>query len=89
MPLLIAVNFSPVTRENYTMTIPADAPSIYEELFTTDDAAWGGSGLHNEGRLTAQPVMAHDNSETHRCLTVTLPGMSTVIFAPVKRQRRS
>ena len=89
MPLLIAVNFSPVTRENYTMTIPADAPAIYEELFTTDDAAWGGSGLHNEGRLTAQPVMAHDNSETHRCLTVTLPGMSTVIFAPVKRQRRS
>ena len=89
MPLLIAVNFSPVTRENYTMTIPADAPAVYEELFTTDDAAWGGKDLHNEGRLTAEPVMSSDNSETHRQLTVTLPGMSAVIFAPVKRQRRA
>ena len=89
MPLLIAVNFSPVTREGYTMTIPADAPSIYEELFSTDDAAWGGTDLHNEGRLTAEPVMSPDNSETRRRLTVTLPGMSTVIFVPVKRQRRS
>ena len=89
MPLLIAVNFSPVAREGYTMTIPADAPAVYEELFTTDDPAWGGSGIRNEGRLTAQPVMTQDNSETHRCLTVTLPGMSAVIFAPVKRQRRT
>ena len=89
MPLLIAVNFSPVTREDYTMTIPADAPAVYEELFSTDDAAWGGGDLHNEGRLTAEPVMSLDNSEMHRQLKVTLPGMSTVIFAPVKRQRRS
>ncbi|MBE6656990.1 MAG: 1,4-alpha-glucan branching protein GlgB [Ruminococcaceae bacterium] len=89
MPLLIAVNFSPVTRENYSMMLPADAPAVYEELFSTDDAAWGGSDLHNEGRLTAQPVMAPDNSETRRCLSITLPGMSAVILAPVKRQRRS
>ncbi len=89
MPLLVAVNFSAVPQEAYKMILPADAPSIYEELFTTDDAAWGGSGAHNEGRLTAEPVMAPDNSETHRCLTVTLPAMSTVIFVPVKRQRRS
>ncbi len=89
MPLLVAVNFSPVTQNGYTMTIPADAPAIYEELFSTDGAAWGGTGIRNEGRLTADPVMAPDNSETHRCLTMTLPALSAVIFAPVKRQRRS
>ena len=89
MPLLIAVNFSPVTYASYPMTLPADAPAVYEELFSTDDAAWGGSGVHNTGRLTAAPVMAPDNSETRRCLTVTLPAMSAVIFVPVKRQRRS
>jgi len=89
MPLLVAVNFSAAPLDAYKMILPADAPSIYEELFTTDDAAWGGSGAHNEGRLTAEPVMAPDNSETHRCLTVTLPAMSTVIFVPVKRQRKS
>ncbi len=88
-PLLIAVNFSPVTREDYTMQLPADAPAVYEELFTTDDAAWGGTDLHNEGKLTAKPVMAPDNSETRRALTLTLPGMSAVILAPAKRQRRS
>ncbi len=88
-PLLVAVNFSPVTREAYTMKLPADAPSVYEELFSTDDAAWGGSDLHNEGKLTAEPVMASDNSETHRCLKITLPGMSAVVFAPAKRRRKS
>lgn len=88
-PLLIAVNFSPVTRKDYTMTVPADAPALYEELFSTDDTAWGGNGIRNEGRLTAVPVMSHDNSETHRRLTLTLPGMSAVILAPVKRQRRT
>ena len=89
MPLLIAVNFSARPLNGYTMRLPADAPAVYEELFTTDDAAWGGSDCHNEGRLTAEPVMAPDNSETHRCLCVTLPAMSAVIFAPVKRQRKS
>lgn len=89
MPLLIAVNFSAVPCEEYTMKLPADAPAVYEELFTTDDAAWGGSGYHNEGRLTAEPAMASDNSETYRCLKVSLPAMSAVIFAPVKRQRKS
>ena len=71
------------------MKLPADAPAVYEELFTTDDAAWGGSGYHNEGRLTAEPAMASDNSETYRCLKVSLPAMSAVIFAPVKRQRKA
>jgi 1,4-alpha-glucan branching enzyme len=89
MPLLIAVNFSARPLNGYTMRLPADAPAVYEELFTTDDAAWGGSDCHNEGRLSAEPVMAPDNSETHRCLCVTLPAMSAVIFAPVKRQRKS
>ena len=89
MPLLIAVNFSARPLNGYTMRLPADAPAVYEELFTTDDAAWGGSDCHNEGRLTAEPVMAPDNSEMHRCLCVTLPAMSAVIFAPVKRQRKS
>lgn len=88
-PLLIAVNFSAAPIEGYTMQLPADAPASYEELFTTDDAVWGGLGSHNEGRLTAEYVMAPDNSETHRCLRVKLPAMSAVIFAPVKRQRRS
>ena len=88
-PLLIAVNFSPVTRENYPMTLPAGVPAVYEEIFSTDDAAWGGSGIRNEGRLTAEAVMAPDNSEAQRRLTITLPGMSAVILAPVKRQRKA
>ncbi|MBQ7982130.1 MAG: alpha amylase C-terminal domain-containing protein, partial [Clostridia bacterium] len=64
-------------------------PAVYEEIFSTDDAAWGGSGIRNEGRLTAEAVMAPDNSEAQRRLTITLPGMSAVILAPVKRQRKA
>ncbi|MBO5648804.1 MAG: 1,4-alpha-glucan branching protein GlgB [Clostridia bacterium] len=88
MPLLIAVNFSPVTRENYPMHLPSDVPAAYEEIFNTDDERFGGSGIRNEGRLISEAVAAPDNSEIRRQLKITLPGLSAVVLAPAKRQRR-
>lgn len=87
-PLLIAVNFSPVTREQYTMVLPVDVPSVYEEIFSTDDAAWGGSGIRNEGILTAETVNTKDAKDPEQKLSITLPGMSAVILAPYKKRRK-
>ncbi|MBQ8576775.1 MAG: 1,4-alpha-glucan branching protein GlgB [Clostridia bacterium] len=87
-PLLVAVNFSPVPRENYPLALPAGAPLAYEELFSTDDTAWGGEGTRNDGVLNAEPVLAPDGSEIKKQITITLPGMSAVILAPYKKKRK-
>ncbi len=88
-PLLIAVNFAPVTQKNYPIALPAGAPLVYEEIFSSDDEAWGGNGVRNEGTITAEALLADDASEIRRQVKITLPGMSAVILAPVKRKRKA
>lgn len=93
-PLLIAVNFSPRKWENYPMVLPAGAPQSYELIFSTDDTAWGGSGLIAVGDVrNAEAVLTSDGNadggEIKRQITVTLPGMSALIFAPVKRRKKT
>ena len=41
--LIVAVNFSPVTRENYTFGLPHEG--VYEEIFSSESEDFGGSGI--------------------------------------------
>ena len=76
------------------MVLPAGAPQAYELIFSTDDTAWGGSGLNAVGDVrNAEAVLTSDGNadggEIKRQITVTLPGMSALIFAPVKRRKKT
>ncbi len=77
---LVAVcNFTPVKREQYRIGIPRYA--IYEEVFSTDAAVFGGSGVEN-GCVKAQPIPMHGLEQS---LSLTLPPLS-VLFLRVKRR---
>ena len=81
--VICACNFTPVTRKQYRFGVPA--AGSYKELLSSDDAAFGGSGVKN-GTVRSKKLPAHgyDNS-----IEVTLPGLSTVYFSvPAKKERR-
>ena len=47
--LLVLINFTPVVYENFLLG--TDVSGTYEEIFNSDDARFGGSGVINEGDL--------------------------------------
>ena len=46
--LVVAVNFTPVKRENYWMQV--NEPGVYTEIFSTNAAEFGGEGTVNCGK---------------------------------------
>ena len=89
--LVMAFNFSPVTR--YGFEIKPLTHARYIEAFSTDDEAFGGSGIRNQGALDAVLYDTDDGGEedgapAKRRLTIDLPGLSAVILKPVGRTGR-
>ncbi len=80
---LIAVcNFTPVKREEYRIGVPVYGN--YEEVFTTDDAEFGGGGIQN-GIVKSDPIPMHGQEQS---LSLTLPPLS-VSFLRLKRRLKS
>ena len=72
---IIAVcNFTPVTREQYRIGVPM--AGVYAEVFTSDAAEYGGSGLGG-GSLLAQELPMHGLSHS---VEMTLGGLSVVFL---------
>lgn len=72
--LIVICNFTPVPRENYTIGVPE--PGKYRELFNSDSAEYGGSGLRIKAVKTAgQPAFGFPFS-----LTLTLPPLAAVVL---------
>ena len=83
--LICACNFTPVICEDFVIGLPF--PGTLTEILSSDDAEYGGSGLHNvEINSAEEPFldMAHSAK-------ITVPGMSAVYFAyePARRGRGS
>ncbi len=75
-PVLVVCNFTPVPRADYRVGVPV--PGSWAELATSDDEAFGGSGVVN-GRLETEPVEAHGHEVS---LTITVPPLAAAFFAP-------
>ena len=72
---LVVCNFNPVLREGYQMGVPV--AGTYKELLSSDDEAYGGSGVHNKPlRSHKKPMHGFDQS-----ISVILPPLSTVYFS--------
>jgi len=72
--LIYAVNFSPITRENYSIGVDSDT---YEEVFSTDSLEFGGSGITN-GVLKAEKENYRGKKYK---LTLTIPALSGVFLS--------
>jgi 1,4-alpha-glucan branching enzyme len=75
--LIMAVNFSPITREGYRFGVP-DARA-YTEVFTSDKPEFGGTGLEN-GTVKCEAIPSHGFTKS---ICVTVPPLSAIWFKPV------
>lgn len=71
--IVCAVNFSPVAQENYRFGVPEKAE--YREVFNTDEARWGGSGVINAGTIPVESVPSHGREVSIR---VRIPALGAV-----------
>jgi 1,4-alpha-glucan branching enzyme len=77
--VVVVLNLTPVPRENYRIGAPA--AGTYQELLTTDDPRFGGSG---HGRM---PTVQTEASPFHgypQSMRLNLPPLGALILAPAK-----
>ncbi len=75
--LLVAINFSPIKRENYRISLTG--PEEYTCIINSDEERFGGTGV-NAGTLLPQK----QNKETYD-VEVTLPPMGAIIWEKKKK----
>ena len=73
--LIAVINFSPVAVEGYRFGVPPKAR--YEEVFNTDDARWGGSGVTNPEAIETEFIPAHQQAQS---IAVRVPPLGAVIL---------
>ena len=71
---IVAVcNFTPEVRHDYRIGVPEKGS--YIEVFNSDDEAFGGSGVKNEGEIKTEDVKWHDRDQS---ILLTVPPMATI-----------
>ncbi|MBU2994888.1 1,4-alpha-glucan branching protein GlgB [Cellulophaga baltica] len=72
--VIVACNFTPITREKYRIGIPKN--TTVKEVFNSDALEYGGSGVANKNiNITATPWHNFNNS-----IEITLPPLSVIIL---------
>ncbi len=72
---VVVVNFSGVPHEQYRLALPAGG--VWREAINTDSDLYGGSGVGNLGRITADPIPHYGRPFS---ASVRVPPMGGVIF---------
>jgi 1,4-alpha-glucan branching enzyme len=75
--LVCIANLAPVPRENYRVGLPFAGE--WEELLNTDSSYYGGAGVGNMGRVTAEKRSCNDQPFS---VELTLPPLSVLWFRP-------
>ncbi len=79
--LVVVCNFVPVERKGYRIGAPT--PGIYEEVFSSDRAEYGGSGITNGNTIKTSAVPMHGCEES---MELELPPMS-VLYLRCRRKK--
>ena len=77
--LICICNFSPDEHEDYVLGV--DEPGCYEEIFSTDDEAFGGTGKRNE--LMYSSIM-NKNGKTN-AIRIDIPANTTILIKKVEK----
>lgn len=73
--LLIVCNFTPVHHEDYKVGVPYRGK--YREIFSSDDALFGGEGLNNTTLKQSKKESCDDRENS---IKITVPALSVSIF---------
>ncbi|MDB5439679.1 MAG: glgB, partial [Caulobacteraceae bacterium] len=74
-PVAVISNLTPVARPGYRIGLPMGGS--WSEIFNSDSADYGGSGLGNLGHVIATDEPAHGFSHS---ADITLPPMATIML---------
>ena len=80
--LVVVCNFTPVIRGTYRIGIPV--AGTYEEVFNSDRAEYGGSGVCNANTLETVEEKYHNQEFA---LDIALPPLGVVVFKLKKKKR--
>ena len=80
--LICVVNFSPEAHEGYRFGVPGKL--FYEEVFNTDAAAWGGSGVCNTGPIPVEDIPSHGRDKS---IALRVPPLGAVFLQGRVRRR--
>lgn len=75
--VVVVLNFTPVVRKQYCLGVPVKG--LYQELFNSDAACYGGSNVGNGGLLMAE---AKPFMDLPYRLSLTLPPLGCLILKP-------
>jgi 1,4-alpha-glucan branching enzyme len=78
--LVVIVNLTPATYGDFRQGLPYHG--IWQEVFNSDDAAYGGSGVHRSGDIRTDRVPLHGLPYS---ATVTVPPLGAVILQCKRR----
>ena len=77
--LLVVLNFTPETYEDYRIGVPARG--VYRELMSSDDERYGGSGVRNDGDVTAEAVAWNGRAASVR---LRIPPLGALILRRIE-----
>ncbi len=73
--LMVVCNFTPETRQHYRIGVPYRG--TWKEIFNSDAADFGGSGVNNSGLLHTSPVKYHQKDYS---VSITLPPLACIVL---------
>ncbi|RYG00552.1 MAG: 1,4-alpha-glucan branching protein GlgB, partial [Chitinophagaceae bacterium] len=73
--LVIVLNLTPVTRDNYRIGLPAAGE--WKEIFNSDASQFWGSGKGNYQMLKSEKVNWHIKEDS---INISLPPLGAVVF---------
>ncbi len=73
--LAVVLNLTPVPHHGYRVGLPR--PGVWREVLNTDAEIYGGSGVGNLGRVTAEDLPMHGQPHS---APLTLPPLGVVVF---------
>jgi 1,4-alpha-glucan branching enzyme len=74
---LVALNFTPVARENYQIGVPRGG--TWRERLNSDAKDYWGSGIGNFGAIEAAPLPSHGH---YYSLNLRLPPLGVLVLTP-------
>jgi 1,4-alpha-glucan branching enzyme len=78
--VVVLINFTPVLRDNFRVGLPRHG--VWEEIFNSDSASFGGKNCLNEGELHTERVPMHGLAQS---VKLTLPPLGAVMLSCRRR----
>lgn len=79
--VLVACNFTPISRDAYRVGVPI--AGFWKEVLNSDSTIYGGSGAGNAGGVVTEPVKYHNRSQSVRLI---VPPLGVVVFRYQKEE---